>query len=92
MILEALRRSVSDLRAAAAAANIAVTPETISQGISAASKASISSPARPKTTGSPLFRRTTLLAPARLLDHQRVNLLLRDMRAPQRFPTLRTTA
>ena len=57
--LEAVPRSVSGISASAAAASAAVTPGTTSKGMPAARSAAISSPARPKTSGSPAFSRTT---------------------------------
>ena len=57
--LDAVPRSVSGISASAAAAKAAVTPGTTSNGTFAARSAAISSPARPKTSGSPDFSRTT---------------------------------
>ena len=54
-------RSVSGISVSAAAANAAVMPGTMSKEMPAARSAAISSPARPKISGSPDFRRTTRL-------------------------------
>ena len=66
----AIPRCVTGMPAYAAAATPAVTPGTTSKAIPAARSASASSPPRPNTNGSPPFRRTTLRARARALDHQ----------------------
>ena len=52
-------RCVSGMLAAAAAAVKLLTPGTTSQATPAAAQASISSPPRPKTAGSPPLSRTT---------------------------------
>src|SRR5580658_135446 len=56
---EATRRSVSENPAVAAAPKPAVIPGTISKSRPARRNAAISSPARPKSNGSPPFNRTT---------------------------------
>ena len=60
MTLDALLRLVSEQPTAAAAANAAVMPGTTSKGTPASVSAANSSAARPKMSGSPLLRRTTL--------------------------------
>ena len=53
-------------------------PGTMSKEMPAARSAAISSPARPKISGSPDFRRTTRLPCPRLADEERVDLVLAD--------------
>jgi hypothetical protein len=57
--LEAYRRSVKGIFAAAAAAIAEVTPGITSKSTPARASASISSPTRPKSSGSPPFSRST---------------------------------
>ena len=57
---EERRRSVSGMLVDAAMPNAAVMPGTTDTGRPAACSASTSSPPRPKTNGSPAFRRTTV--------------------------------
>ena len=52
-------RCVTGMPASAGAAIALLTPGTTSKGTPAAARASASSPPRPKTNGSPPFRRTT---------------------------------
>src|SRR5580704_16807043 len=58
-MLDEARLSVSEHWSDAAAAKAAVIPGTTSRVMPASRNASISSAARPKTSGSPLLRRTT---------------------------------
>src|SRR5579864_2251839 len=91
-IRELKRRSVSEMPSEAAAESAAVTPGTISYGTRADSRASRSSASRPKSPGSPLFRRTTL-KPRRAEASMRR--LISDwvmFFVPQRLPTLMTIA
>src|SRR5262245_22326057 len=80
-------RCVSDMPASALAASAAVTPGTTSCGTPAARSAVISSCARPKSIGSPPFRRTT----TRCLRAASTRRLLMKCCAvtnlPQRLPT-----
>src|SRR5205814_539423 len=68
---EAYRRSVSGIFATAAAPIADVTPGITSKSIPARASASISSPTRPKSSGSPPFSRTTCL-PSRAAAISRV--------------------
>src|SRR5271156_4138613 len=88
MTRELMRRSVREKPSDAAAAFAAVTPGTTSKGIFAARRASSSSLRRPKTPGSPLFRRTTCF-PSRAAST--ISALISNwvtLFTPQRLPTL----
>ena len=87
MSFEAELRSVSGVLSAAATAKAAVMPGTISKGMPASLRAAISSPARPKTRGSPDLRRTTVRF-ARACSSMRSWISAWVMRGwPQRLPT-----
>ena len=75
---EACRRSVSEIRAEAAAPSAAVTPGITSNSMPARRKASISSPARPNSNGSPFLRRATILSSRARLTIQFINFSLRN--------------
>jgi hypothetical protein len=87
MSFEAAVRSVSGVLRQAATAKAAVIPGTISKEMPASRRAAISSPARPKMSGSPDLRRTTERS-ARTWWSMRKWISAWVMRGwPQRLPT-----
>ena len=69
---------MSGVWSAAATAKAAVMPGTISKGMLCSRRKAISSPARPKMSGSPDLRRRTELSVPRVLEHEGVDAGLGD--------------
>src|SRR6266481_3705377 len=84
---EERRRSVRETFAAAAAPKAAEMPGTTSKSILASRRAWISSAARPKRSGSPPLRRTTILCLATLERRSELMSCWVRRRKPARLPT-----
>ncbi len=84
---EERRRSVRETFAAAAEANAAEMPGITSKSMLASRRDWISSAARPKRSGSPPFRRTTVLCLAALERRRELMSCWVRRRKPARLPT-----